>query len=127
MKFWLISIVFLGSGIGGSLRYMISILLKQMKHTENSEHLATFTVNIVGSFVIGFLYTYFTKQSVDQKLSLFFLTGVLGGFTTFSSFSLDSLKLIQAGEISSSLLYMVSSVLIGLIAVTLGFKLGQIL
>lgn len=79
-------------------------------------------INILGSFLIGVA---FVALSDRATLALFLMTGVLGGFTTFSAFSLDTLRLFEAGEFAQALLYVGSSVLISLGAVTLGVSLAR--
>ena len=82
---------------------------------------ATALVNVAGCFAMGVLSVLFARH----PLAPLFLTGVLGGFTTFSAFSLDSLKLWQAGRIAEAALYIVASVLLSLAAVALGATLTQ--
>ncbi len=118
--------IFLGGGIGSVLRYLISILgEKTIYYFIDKPHpLGTFTVNIVGSFAIGLLYGYFQENiSVSETLKLFLFVGFLGGFTTFSSFSLDTFKLVQSGEIMIAILYIISSIVLALGFTYFGIKL----
>lgn len=86
--------------------------------------LGTLLINIGGSFVISFFGT-LTSQSGAANLRLFVMVGFCGGFTTFSSFSLQTLELLQAGESVRAALYIVLSVVLCLIGVFLGFWLAS--
>jgi CrcB protein len=89
--------------------------------------LATLAVNLVGCFLIGFLSTYFLLRSdVSIVLRTGVLAGVLGGLTTFSSFSLEVLRLIEAGQFGVALCYLLGSVLGGLCAAWLGMSLARL-
>jgi CrcB protein len=79
-------------------------------------------VNILGSFAMGVLFVTLTTRT---SLSPFLMTGLLGGFTTFSAFSLDTLKLWQAGQTGQAVLYAGSSVLLSLAAVAAGVTLAR--
>ncbi len=86
----------------------------------------TYTVNIVGSLVMGLLAGYFAFRAGaawTQQGRLLLMTGILGGFTTFSAFSLDSVLLWERGQIGYAALYVVSSVLISLAALVAGMSL----
>lgn len=84
----------------------------------------TLTVNVVGGLVIGLLAeTMALKWSVTQEMRLFLITGVLGGFTTFSAFSLEVVALIERGEMGSAVSYVVASVLLSVGAVFVGIAL----
>lgn len=112
--FWILSQVAIGGALGSVLRYLtISVV---------GGPIATFLVNVAGSLVIGVL---FVVLSGRAHLSALLMTGVLGGFTTFSAFSLDALKLYETGQPMQSLLYIVGSVLLSLAAVALGAALAR--
>jgi fluoride exporter len=78
-------------------------------------------VNVAGSFLIGALTAAFLRSAVPNALPLFLITGFLGGFTTFSAFSLDVMKLVQAGQSGAAVVYVVASVGLSLVAVFAGF------
>ncbi len=81
----------------------------------------TITVNIVGSFVIGvFIEAIARRFDASEPLRLLLVTGFLGGFTTFSSFSLDTMALIERGEAPLALVYVAASVVLSLLAVAAG-------
>ena len=106
--------VALGGAIGSVLRYMTVAAV--------GAPLGTLVVNVVGSFVMGVLFVVLTARA---GLSPLLMTGILGGFTTFSAFSLDALKLWQAGQIAPALAYVGASVILSLIAVALGAALAK--
>jgi fluoride exporter len=86
----------------------------------------TFIVNIVGSFLIGVAYVVIVEKSIiPNEWRLFFITGILGGFTTFSSFSLEILQTWQEGHVFNSIIYAVSSVVLGLLFAFIGMQLTQ--
>ena len=84
----------------------------------------TMLVNIAGSFAIGVLMARFS-QADSESARLFLVTGILGGFTTFSAFSWDALQLFQRGQMGAALLYIGGSVLLSLLAVAAGFSLAR--
>lgn len=88
----------------------------------------TFAVNLVGCFVIGLLAGLADKYGLfANSLRLFLFTGLLGGFTTFSAFGLESYFLFQRGELIQAISYVLGSVLVGLLAVWLGMRLAWLL
>lgn len=82
--------------------------------------IGTFTVNIVGCFIIGFLFSLFEKITVSGELRLLLITGFLGGFTTFSSFSLETINLIRNSEYSAALINILGNLILGLAFVIIG-------
>ena len=85
----------------------------------------TFLINISGSFILGFFLAYMLRYPTYQYPRLFFAVGFLGAYTTFSTFSLESLQLIQNGRLLIAFSYVVSSATLGLIGAWIGFTLGQ--
>ena len=110
-------LVFIGGGIGALSRYLASLLV--------GGPLATLTVNLAGCFAIGLIAA--AVPAFAGNLRLFFLTGILGGFTTMSAFSLDALTLWQRGQGSSALAYVAATVLGSLAAVAVGAAVGTIM
>jgi len=95
MKLYLI--VALGSGMGGFLRYVISDLV--YKYTSSLFPYGTLTVNIIGSFLLGFILFYLDAvKLISSEMRLFLTVGLCGGLTTFSTFSYETVKLIQNSE-----------------------------
>lgn len=103
-----------GGALGSVLRYFCGLWVQQPW--------ATLTVNLLGSFLIGVCALYFSSGE-HPLLRLLLLTGILGGFTTFSAFSLDTLQLLQMGEWGRALLYVFGNVVGGLLACWGGFVL----
>jgi CrcB protein len=88
----------------------------------------TLAVNIVGSLIMGLLTEYFVLRSgLSQELRLFLTTGVLGGFTTFSTFSLDTIALWERGQWATSLIYVALSVFLSLAALVAGLMIIRLL
>lgn len=90
---------------------------------------ATFSINVLGSFAIGFLSLLILRMGLHSHSHLwaFIVVGFLGGYTTFSSFSLDALLMIEQGRYSTALLYLVGSVTAGMVAVAAGAGLARLL
>jgi len=101
-------IVFLGAGIGGAMRHGVNVTA--MRLIGAGFPWGTLAVNIVGSFAMGVIAEYFAlKSGLPQQWRLFLTTGVLGGFTTFSAFSLETALLYERGEMLAAGLYMIAS------------------
>jgi CrcB protein len=111
--------VALGGAIGAVLRYVVSLLAIQWAGA--GFPWGTLAVNLMGSFVIGFLWQWFDRLPVEPNVRTFVIIGVLGAFTTFSCYTLDSLRLWQAGKVWLGLVNVVGSNALGLTAVTLGY------
>jgi fluoride exporter len=106
--------VALGGAIGSVLRYLMVSAI--------GAPLGTLAVNVLGSLVIG---ACFILLGAREGWQLFLMTGVLGGFTTFSAFSLDTLKLIDAGQGLQAFAYVAGSVILSLAATTVGMALAR--
>ena len=105
-----------GGFIGSVGRYLIGKI--PMKHSSQFP-MNTFLINIIGAFIIGCLAAAIEKNSsINPRLMLFFKVGICGGFTTFSTFSLETSELIGSGAIGTALLYVILSVVLGIFAVT---------
>lgn len=113
---------FAGAGgfVGAALRYVLCAWISVSAGSLGYAW-ATFAVNIIGSFFIGWLSPFWL--SMHHPARIFIIVGVLGGFTTFSSFSSDTIHLLQDGHFGWALLYVGGSVLLGLTAAWLGFWL----
>ena len=112
-------LVGIGSGIGGVCRYIISLFMSQ---THNGFPWGTFIVNVAGCLLIGILWGITSRfQSLSPAFSLLLIVGFCGGFTTFSTFSREGLTLLQANNFLLFSLYAIGSVVLGILAVTLGY------
>ena len=103
-------IVFVGGGLGAALRHGINLGVARWFGT--TFPLATLFINVSGSLVMGLIAGYFAFRGGDasQHWRLFLTTGILGGYTTFSAFSLDSMLLYERGETALAALYVLASV-----------------
>jgi CrcB protein len=114
--------VFVGGGLGAVLRYAISIWIP---FKDKGFPTATFLVNVLGCLLIGVLW-YGLAKSEATWLRPFIIVGLLGGFTTFSSFGLETFRLLQEGQWAPGLAYFFLSNIVGLLFVYLGSKIGTI-
>lgn len=114
----------LGGGLGSIARYLC-----QKWFIDNHPHAypwGTFTVNIVGCFLIGIFWGIaFKSIAENEDWKLFFMTGICGGFTTFSAFTLEGIGLIKEERMGTFLLYVGGSVLVGLLATYAGMKISR--
>ena len=112
-------IVFIGAGMGGALRHGVNV--GAAKLFGFGFPFGTLIVNIVGSFAMGLLAGFFAyRAGIPQHVRLFLTTGILGGFTTFSSFSLDAALLVERHSFGLAFGYIVGSVAAGLSALFFG-------
>jgi len=106
-------IVFIGAGVGGALRHGVNV--GATKLFGYGFPFGTFVVNVTGSFVMGLFAGYFAyRAGVPQHVRLFLTTGILGGYTTFSTFSLDVALLYECGQIGLAALYVLLSVVLSI-------------
>jgi fluoride exporter len=110
----------LGGAIGTMLRFGVYVLIKPVQFP-----VATLLINITGSLLIGFVLGLTLKDiDFDNNWKIFLTTGICGGFTTFSAFSLENLQLLQQGKYFLTLAYILISIAAGILAAWLGFKLA---
>lgn len=110
-----------GSFIGGIFRYLLSQFVQ-------NKFLSTFpfgtlSVNIIGCLLIGLVFGLTEKGNLTQGWRLFLATGVFGGFTTFSSFSLETVNLLWDGQLWYALAYVIASIVLGLLATFVGVSI----
>lgn len=111
-------LVGLGGALGSMLRYGMTLLCAALNLSGN---VATFGVNILGSFLIGLL----TGCCKDGHLLLLLTVGLCGGFTTFSTFSMQNVQLLQEGKIGLAAIYIIATVVTCVVMAWLGYKIGQ--
>jgi CrcB protein len=87
----------------------------------------TFAVNVTGSLAIGLVMTLLVARGADPMYRLLLVTGFLGGYTTFSAFSFEAISLLESRRWDAAALYVIGSVMLGLLATALGFGLGRLL
>ena len=120
-----ILLVFLGGGLGAASRYVVKTIVGA--RVGSAFPYGTLTVNVIGSFIIGLLTFYFLTKNggVPDNLRLLLVVGFLGGFTTFSSFALDTLNLGNSAEMGLVFLNIFSNVGATLLAVFIGMLAGK--
>lgn len=111
----------LGSFIGGMSRYLLSLFI-QNKFLSTFPY-GTLAVNIVGCFLIGIIYGFSDRGSMNVEWRLFLATGIMGGFTTFSSFSNETVSMLRDAQYWQAFSYIALSVVIGLAATFAGISL----
>jgi CrcB protein len=114
-----------GSFIGGILRYLVSQFIQTKLYS--TFPFGTLTVNIIGCFCIGLVFGLSDKAILTQEWRLFLATGLLGGFTTFSAFSNETVSMLRDGQFWYASAYVCSSVVIGLIATFIGISIIKLI
>lgn len=119
-------LIFIGAGLGGVLRYLMSTGVQQL--TGWVFPLGTFSVNMLGCLLIGFLAQLSESRGLFQnEAKLFLFVGLLGGYTTFSSFGYETIQLLRDGEFLLAVLNAVGQVVLGLLMVWLGMIVARLL
>ncbi|MDR2796792.1 MAG: fluoride efflux transporter CrcB [Treponema sp.] len=117
--------VIIGGGLGAAARYGSTQLVNTL--WVQPFPLGTFCVNALGSFMIGFLFQIFESSRIPGELRLFLITGFLGGYTTFSSYALESIRLFSEGQVKQALLNIIVNNLAALVLAGLGIGLSKAL
>ena len=119
---WLL--VACGGAIGASLRYGAGFIIAK---PHSIFPWATWSINILGCFLAGVFFSFTQKYpTLQNETRLFLMVGILGGFTTFSSFGLETFQLLRHGQNGLALSYALSSLMLGVIVLALGFYLLQL-
>jgi CrcB protein len=125
MPIWLgFLVVFLGSGVGGMLRHGVGIVaLRLMGPTFPW---GTLAINVVGSALMGVMIGLFAAKSIENaELRLFVTTGLIGGFTTWSTFSLDAVTLWERGEIGAAIGYVLASLVLSVVVLAIALVITR--
>ena len=124
MNFYKLLLVGTGGFLGSVLRYVSS---KSVDEKLNSVFpYGTLTVNIIGSFILGLIYAWAIRKTGDpENMRLFLGTGFCGGFTTFSAFAFENLNMIEQRLFGSAAVYILASLILGILAVFGGILLGR--
>ncbi|WP_267396435.1 MULTISPECIES: fluoride efflux transporter CrcB [unclassified Sphingomonas] len=125
MPIWLgFLVVFLGSGVGGMLRHGVGIVaLRLMGPTFPW---GTLAINVVGSALMGMMIGLFAAKSIENaELRLFVTTGLIGGFTTWSTFSLDAVTLWERGEIGAAIGYVLASLVLSVVVLAIALVITR--
>jgi fluoride exporter len=119
-----ILLVGLGGFIGSIARYISSVSIDQ--RLNSSFPYGTFTVNLVGAFLLGLIYGWAAQKSNDvSSARLFLITGFCGGFTTFSAFAFENFNLLSTRMTSTLVAYSLSTVFLGIVLVGVGIWIGK--
>lgn len=124
IKFLLL--VGLGSGIGGMFRVAISLLINLKYGKTVAFPIGILMVNLIGCFLMGLAFAYLNQKPRFESLYVFLAMGFLGGFTTFSAFSLEALQLFQSRDFSNAFIYISLSTILSVIACYLGISLKNL-
>lgn len=126
MNFGYIAWVGLGGGIGSLMRWQLGLVFQEKYR--GSFPASTFIINITGAFALGFLSTYFSiywQNSYSDFLNAGIYTGLIGGYTTFSTMQLEALKLVNKSERNLALFYLFLSVIAGLLSAWAGISIAN--
>lgn len=117
--------VMAGAALGGLLRYVVADLVQ--RNAKIIFPLGTLSVNVIGSFLLGFIIFFLgEREIISAEMRLFLTVGICGGFTTFSTFSYETLSLLQESEFLYASVNIVLNVVLSLIAIYLAYLLSKI-
>jgi CrcB protein len=117
-------LIFVGSGLGGILRYAVQGLVQQLAAV--SFPLGTLAVNVAGCFIIGVLAAVFSGPIlIREEYRIGLTVGIIGGFTTFSTFGLETFNLANAGQVRLALANVLASCVLGFVAVWIGYRIAE--
>jgi fluoride exporter len=126
LKWTFILAVAVGGSLGSVARYLVAIGFGKLLGPKFPW--GTLVINVTGSLLIGlFIGLFAVRWSLPQAVRIFLVVGICGGYTTFSTFSLDSFYLIERGEVAAAAAYMISSVVLSVGAVIAGIQIVRML
>ena len=118
-------IVFIASGLGGAMRYGVNLFVTTL--LPGSFPAGTITINITGSLAMGLLAELFLlRAGFSQDTKIFWTTGIIGGYTTFSTFALNAVTLWSRGEDVTAIVYVVASVIVAVLSLAGGMALVRV-
>ncbi|MBM4761486.1 fluoride efflux transporter CrcB [Bacillus sp. B15-48] len=112
-------------GIGGFLGAISRYGMGEWLHTENGFPVGTLTVNLLGCFLLGWFLAFAKRKNLRTEITMLFGTGFLGSFTTFSTFSVETVYLIENGQFLFAFSYVAASMLAGILSAYIGFRSGS--
>lgn len=115
---WMIGI---GGALGAAARFLVGNIIIKKSQKVHPFPFATWLINIVGSFLLGFITQLYLSDHIGEWLMLFVGVGFCGAFTTFSTFGYETITLIQLNKIKLASIYVISSITVGVIAGMIGF------
>lgn len=117
------------TGLAGALGTLARYLLGRFvaERVGSAFPIGTLLINVTGAFVIGVLFALSARRVLSPVLYVILATGFLGGYTTFSTMSWESVQLIRGGNARGSMLYLGSSVVLGCVGVAVGLMMGRVL
>lgn len=118
-------VVAFGGSLGAVLRYLLYELIEKSYHSDFPW--ATLTVNLLGSLVIGFLWGYFARTYVSPAIRLMVFVGILGSFTTFSTFAFDNFSLLKDGNFTLMAAYLLISNFVAIFLCIGGYQLSKMI
>lgn len=116
-------LIFVGAGIGGVARYAIGTVVQDA--ADPTFPWGTLVINVSGSLLLSFVYALLEGTAASPEWRAFLGVGILGGYTTFSTFSWEMLRLLQDGEWERAMMYAAGSVVLSLGAALLGFRVAS--
>ena len=120
---WKLLSIATGGAVGAMMRFSVTYL--QKKHFPSPFPWATLFANLLGAFLIGLFWGFFEKSNASENIKSFVLVGLIGSFTTFSTLSLETIKLFQTGNIRMGLVYISVSNILGLLLVVAGLFVSR--
>ena len=117
-------VVFIGAGAGGVTRYWLGALIQTAAGA--SFPFGTLVINVTGSLILAFLYAFLESVAAPAQWRALLGIGFCGGYTTFSTFSYEAVQLLQDGQWQRAGVYVLSSVVLSLVAAVLGFRLAAL-